>query len=473
MKVVTRIAPSPTGYMHVGNFRTALYNYFYARQQGGEFILRIEDTDRSRYVEGAVEALFHVLKVMGLDFDRTPYVQSERLEIYQMHVQKLIEQGSAYYCFCPKERLEAVRKEQMELKQQTKYDQTCAHLLKEDIAQKLAGNEPYVIRLRIPEGKTTFTDEIRGEITIDNMEIDDQVLMKTDGFPTYHLAVVVDDNDMGVTHVIRAEEWISSVPKHIILYKAFGFNIPKFAHLPLVLNPDKSKLSKRQGDVAVEDYLKKGYLPEALLNFIALLGFNPTADREIYTKEELIRLFDLSKINKSGAVFDLQKLNWVNEQYLKNKTVQELCELVQPFLGNLAQTVNPIFIEKICTIEQERMTTLQDIPNRISEYLERPTYDVKTLVWKKSDVMDTKNQLLAMEKFVFAMAENLFEELSLIESTIKTYIERGGLKTGNVLWPLRVALSGKEHSPSPFELMWILGKEESLKRIKSAINLFA
>lgn len=471
MKVVTRFAPSPTGYLHVGGFRTALYNYFYARQQGGEFILRIEDTDRSRYVEGSIESLINVLKTMGLDIDRTPYIQSDRLEIYQKHIQKLIEQGSAYYCFCTKERLESVRNSQIESKQQTKYDRTCSHLSKEDVEKKMENNEPCVVRLHIPEGKTVFMDEIRGEITIDNSEIDDQVLLKTDGFPTYHLAVVVDDNDMGVTHVIRAEEWISSVPKHIILYKAFGFDIPKFAHLPLVLNPDKSKLSKRQGDVAVEDYLKKGYLPEALLNFIALLGFNPTADREIYTKEELIRLFDLSKINKSGAVFDLQKLNWMNEQYLKKKTIDELCNLAKPFMDEAGLKIDPNLFKKICKIEQERITTLQDIPKRVFEYEHLPEYNVSILTWKKSDSKDALVHLNSIKSLLNSLNMNVWSDISFIESAIKGYIEIGTYQNGNVLWPLRVSLSGMEKSPSPFEYLWILGKEESLRRIDHAIKL--
>ncbi len=472
MNVVTRFAPSPTGFLHVGGLRTALYNYLFAKQQGGEFILRIEDTDQTRLVEGAVESLLRTLSVMHLPIDRTPYVQSQRLDIYKAHVEKLLEQGSAYYCFCTKERLLELRESQQAAKLQTKYDRACLRLSKEEIATHLEKNDAHVVRLLIPEGKTSFIDEIRGEITIDNKEIDDQVLMKTDGFPTYHLAVVVDDNNMGVTHIIRGDEWISSVPKHVILYRAFGFVLPKFAHLPLILNADKSKLSKRQGDVAVEDYLAKGYLPEALLNFIALLGFNPTADREIYTLEELMELFDLSKINKSGAVFDQDKLNWMNGMYLRTKTVDELIELSKPFFQTVNLEIDKSFLEKICQIEKERLVTLADLPERAREYLTLPMYDTSLLTWKKADATDAKLQLLNIQQKISNLPNATFGEISLIEQGIKEYIEQEGLQNGNVLWPLRVALSGFERSPNPFELLWLFGKEESLKRIQQALEKF-
>jgi glutamyl-tRNA synthetase len=471
MNVVTRFAPSPTGYLHVGGLRTALYNYLFAKQQGGKFILRIEDTDQTRLVEGAVEALLKTLEIMHLPIDREPYVQSKRLDIYRAHVEKLLEKGSAYYCFCTKERLDEVRQAQQLAKTQTKYDRTCLHLSKEEIEKKLENHEPHVVRLIIPEGKTTFIDEIRGEITIDNKEIDDQVLLKTDGFPTYHLAVVVDDNDMGVTHVIRAEEWISSVPKHVILYNAFGFALPKFAHIPLVLNPDKSKLSKRQGDVAVEDYLAKGYLPEALMNFVALLGFNPTADREIYTMDELIQLFDLSKINKSGAVFDIDKLNWMNGMYLRTKTTSEIIALAKPFLEKSGVQIDEAFFGRICEIEKERLVVLRDLAERAKEYSETVEYDATLLVWKKADAQDALMHLSAIKEILDGSDTSLFDSRELIESTIKKYIEEGSYQNGNVLWPLRAALSGKEKSPNPFELIWMFGKEESLKRLSHALSL--
>lgn len=471
MNVVTRFAPSPTGYLHVGGLRTAFYSYLYAKQQKGTFILRIEDTDQTRLVPGAVEAMIKTLHTMGLDIDKGPFIQSERLDLYREHAHRLLEKGDAYYCFCTKERLLALREEQQAMKSPMKYDRACLHLSKDDIEKKLAAKEPHVIRLLIPEGKTTFTDEIRGDITIDNKEVDDQVLLKTDGFPTYHLAVVVDDNDMEVTHIIRGDEWISSVPKHVILYNMFGFTIPKFAHLPLILNPDKSKLSKRQGDVAVEDYLAKGYLPEALINFVALLGFNPTADREIYTKDELIELFDLSKINKSGAVFDHAKLDWMNGMYLRTKSATALIALAKPFLEKSHVNIDPAFLERICEIEKDRLITLQDLADRALEYLQLNEYDPAILIWKKADVADAHTHLVSLRALLEHTTENTFTDRALLEASVKKYIEEGSYQNGNVLWPLRATLSGKEKSPNPFELLWIFGKQESLKRIDHAISL--
>ena len=352
MIIKTRFPPSPTGYLHIGSLRTALYNYLFAKKYGGIFLLRIEDTDRERYVEGAVESLIQTLDRVGLICDEGPvlvngvlsekgdygpYTQSNRLDTYQKYAHQLLEQGSAYRCFCSKERLEKLRSDQQLAKLPTKYDRACLRLDSTEVQHRLNNNEPFVIRLLIPEGETTFKDEIRGMITIQNSEIDDQILLKTDGFPTYHLAVVVDDHLMGVTHIIRGEEWISSVPKHVLLYHVLNFPLPSFAHLPLILNPDKSKLSKRQGDVAVEDYLKKGYLPEALINFVALLGFNPSGDREIYTVKELIESFDLTRVNKSGAVFDITKLNWMNKQYIRSLEPKRLMDLAEPFFKGRRQ----------------------------------------------------------------------------------------------------------------------------------------
>ena len=311
MNVHVRFPPSPTGFLHIGGLRTALYDYLYAKKHGGVFVLRIEDTDRERFVEGGTEALITIMGKMGLDYDEGPvlkkgklseigdhgpYIQSLRLDIYEKHAKELLDNGHAYYCFCSSDELKSVRKQQQMMKQPTKYNRHCLKLTEDEVKTKLELNEPHVLRMKIPEGETTFKDIIRGDITIQNTEIDDQVLMKSDGFPTYHLANVVDDHLMEITHVIRGEEWISSTPKHVILYDMFGWDLPEFAHLPLLLNADKSKLSKRQGDVAVEDFLDKGYLPEALLNFVSLLGYNPKGDQEIYTLDELVSLFDLSNL---------------------------------------------------------------------------------------------------------------------------------------------------------------------------------
>ncbi len=419
MKIVTRIAPSPTGYMHIGSLRTALYNYFYAKKHGGKFLLRVEDTDRTRYVEGSVEALIRMFHRMGIVYDEGPFIeqnrlvekgehgpyfQSERLSLYAEYAKKLIEKEGAYYCFCSADRLKEVREIQQAAKQPTKYDRHCKGLSQEEIQSRLQKNEPHVIRLFVPNGSTVFHDEIRGDIQIENSEIDDQVLMKTDGFPTYHLGVVVDDHLMNVTHVIRAEEWISSTPKHIILYQLFGWDLPVYAHLPLILNKDRSKLSKRQGDVAVEDFLDKGYLPEALINYISLLGFNPSGEKEIYTLAELIEGFDLSRVNKSGAIFDVEKLMWVNGEYLKQKTLEELMELVTPFLKKARLEMDEVFLKKIITIEKDRLVTLEKLSESARIYMSVLEYDPALLVWKKSDLVDAKKQLTDIFAFIQSLS---------------------------------------------------------------------
>lgn len=472
MTVKTRFPPSPTGFLHIGSLRTALYNFYFAKKHQGKFLLRIEDTDQTRLVEGAVQALIRTLTRMGIAYDEGPFIQSERLAIYKEHALKLIEKQKAYYCFCSKERLEELRKNQASTKRLSKYDRACLKLSQDEIATRLARNEPSVIRMHIPEGMTTFLDEVHGSVTIDNKEIDDQVLLKTDGFPTYHLAVVVDDHLMGVTHVIRGEEWISSVPKHVMLYEWFGWSLPVFGHLPLILNPDKSKLSKRQGDVSVEDFLDKGYLEEALNNYVSLLGFNPTGDREIYTQKEFIEAFDLKKINKGGAMFDVNKLLWMNEQYLKRMTGSELAQRVRPYL-EATRKVIPARLNRICEVEKTRMSLLSDIAKLIEPYEHLPTYDPSLLVWKKSDAQDATQQLERMKGWIEQASDDLFENVTLIEQALKRYIEDSSSQTGNVLWPLRVALSGKEKSASPFELLWIFGREEALKRVSHALTLSA
>ncbi len=488
MSVRTRFAPSPTGFLHVGGLRTALYNYLLARQQSGTYILRVEDTDRERFVPGAVESLLRMFERVNLLPDEGPrlvdgiveqfgdvgpYVQSERLPIYAEHARRLLDAGAAYVCFCSSERLDGLRKQQEIAKLSTKYDRHCLGLSGEEVLRRLAGGESHVLRLRVPEGKTSFDDVIRGNITIDNSEVDDQVLIKSDGFPTYHMAVVVDDHLMKITHVIRGEEWISSTPKHVILYRLFGWDAPLFAHLPLLLNADKSKLSKRQGDVAVEDYLAKGYLPEALVNFVALLGFNPKGDQEIYTMEELISLFDLSKVNVSGAVFDQAKLNWMNGQYVMKKTAAELVVLVRPFLDTAGKTVDAALLQKICAIEKTRMERLTDIVEIVDAYVSMPAFDSAILVWKKADAADSRANLVGVRDHLSTVDESIWNEIAMVETSIKGYIEAKGLSNGNVLWPTRVALSGRAASPGPFELAWALGKDETIRRLESAITRLA
>lgn len=477
MNIKTRFAPSPTGFLHIGSLRTVLYNYFFAKKHNGTFLLRIEDTDQERYVEGAAESLVKTLHQLNLDYDEGPgrgengpYIQSERLEIYNKFARQLLDSSHAYYCFCSKERLEQLRNQQQIAKQTTKYDRFCCKLSNNEIQKRLLENEPYVVRMKIPDGKTTFYDEIRGDVTIDNNEIDDQVLLKADGFPTYHLAVVVDDHLMGVTHVIRGEEWISSVPKHVLLYQWFGFSLPVYAHLPLILNQDKSKLSKRQDDVAVEDYLTKGFLEEALVNFVYLLGFNPTSNREIYSREELIQYFDLKKINKSGAVFDINKLLWMNSQYIKQLSNEILTERVKSFL---CREVENDILYRICAVEKTRINVLTDINQMLDVYLSQSNYDKELLIWKKSNIKDTVLQLKNILAFLSQSSDSIFEDINLIERMLTVYIKDNGLQNGNVLWPLRVALSGLDKSASPFEFMWVLKKEETLKRIAHAIKIFS
>lgn len=485
MNVRTRFAPSPTGYLHIGGLRTALYNFLLARQTGGSFLLRVEDTDRERYVPGAVEALITTLDRVGLspdegpklennvvvqEGDRGPYIQSERLAIYAEHAKKLIDAGSAYYCFCSSERLGSLRKQQEIAKLPTKYDRACLKLDAMEIERRMSANEPHVVRLKMPDGETSFDDMIRGRITINNAEIDDQVLMKSDGFPTYHMAVVVDDHLMEITHVIRGDEWISSTPKHIELYRLFGWTPPLFAHLPLILNPDKSKLSKRQGDVSVEDFLDKGYLPETLVNFVALLGFNPKADQEIYAVDELVALFNLEKINKSGAVFDVAKLDWMNAQYLMRKTPSELARLARPFVERAGKTVDDALLERICAVETTRLTRLSEVADLVDSYLSLPSYDPQLLVWKKADAADARAQLAGIRNFLDGLAPESWTEVRLIDEAIKGYIGDKGLPNGNVLWPTRVALSGRSASPSPFELAWAFGKTETMLRLQTAID---
>lgn len=485
MEIKTRFAPSPTGYLHIGGLRTAYYNYLFARKNKGKLILRIEDTDQERYVHGSIEALIKTLEQVGINYDEGPYlendkiayrgengpyVQSKRLGLYREFAKQLVESEHAYFCFCSKERLDLVRKQQELAKLPTKYDRHCANLTREQVRAKIEAGDPYVIRLKVPAGETSFNDIIRGTITIKNSEVDDQILLKSDGFPTYHLAVVIDDHLMGISHIIRGEEWLSSTPKHVILYQSFAWELPEFAHLPLILNPDKSKLSKRQGDVAVEDFLAKGYLPEALINFVALLGFNPKDDQEIYSREELEEMFNLKKVNKSGAVFDVQKLNWLNEHYLRTKSENELLELMEPWLKTAPNLPEREVLKKIIVVEKPRLTLLNDILDKLADYQELPDYDPKLLVWKKSNKEDAARQIHGILVFLESLEKEKFASVDLLEAAIKGYIKDNNLDNGCVLWPVRVALSGKSASPSPFELLWIFGAEQGIDRLKKALE---
>ena len=503
-KVRTRFAPSPTGYLHVGGLRTALFAYLFAKHNNGDFVLRVEDTDQARFIEGAIEKLINILNDIGLKYDEGlfvendkivskgshgPYLQSQRKDIYKEHAEKLVSEGHAYYCFCDEKRLEELRKEQEALKQPTRYDRKCRNLSKAEVQENLSKGLGYVIRQAIPiDGQTIVKDLVFKDIVWENKALDDQVLMKSDGFPTYHLAVVVDDHLMQISHVIRGEEWIPSTPKHVLLYKAFGWQAPEFAHLPLLLNKDRSKLSKRQGDVAVEDYLAKGYLKEALINFIALLGWNPKTDQEIFSMQELTEQFDLAKVNKSGSIFDVEKLNWLNNLYIRKISVADLTNLLIPYLtsANLisvtdkkvvaknGKQVSKEFLEAIAKIERERLNALSEIGERVGYFFEQPKYLPEILIWKKSDLNQTKNALKKTLEFLETLPEDVFAGTDL-EAKLKEFIQASGFDNGSVLWPLRVALSGLEKSPSPFEIMAVLhlgyGKFEILQRLESALKM--
>lgn len=503
--VRTRFAPSPTGFVHIGNFRTALFAYLFAKHKKGQFILRIEDTDQNRKMEGAIEVLLRTMQTMGLAFDEGyyiaedgtvkeqgehgPYLQSQRLEIYQKHVQELIQKKNAYYCFCSEERLEELKKEQIALKKPSMYDRLCRSLVAEEVFTKLdnfktAEKNP-VVRFAVPlEGSTTIHDVIYGDVTYEHAVLDDQIIQKSDGFPTYHLAVVVDDHYMEITHVIRGDEWIPSTPKHILLYEAFGWEPTVFAHAPLILNADKSKLSKRQGDVAVEDYLTKGYLPAALINFVAFLGWNPKTEQEIFSLGELVTEFKLSKVNKSPAVFDIHKLDWMNSKYIREKSDSELAELLIPYwkeAGLLSeqmatangQTVTTQYLQAIASLEKERLKKLSEIGERTAYFFNEPEYDASLLVWKKSDASSTKTVLSDLHDLLVQCNENDFTKESL-ESKIKTFIAEKSYDNGSVLWPLRVSMTGLPASPGPFEvtatLALGLGKDKILERLQTAIT---
>ena len=476
-KIITRFAPSPTGFLHVGGLRTALYNYLFAKKNNGQFLLRIEDTDQSRKVPGAVENLLSTLNSVGLNYDnKKPLVQSERLKIYQAHAQKLVDESKAYFCFCAEERLETLRKVQQQKKQPTRYDGKCRHLSAAEIKKLLQAKTPYVIRQKMPARKLIeFTDLVRGKISINSDVLDDQILLKSDGFPTYHLAVVIDDHDMKITHVIRGEEWLPSTPKHLLLYEAFGWLPPKFAHLPLLLNPDKSKLSKRQGDVAAEDYLAKGYLPEAILNFILLLGWNPGTNKEIFSMDEMIKEFSLEKINKAGAIFNLEKLDWLNGCYIRQLKLDDLVALSLRYLL-AAKTITPKTdknkIKAVVALEQERLKKLSDLPELVAYFFKDIKYDPELLVWKKQTRKTTAENLKKIVDFLEHIAESRYNKKDL-ETEIIKFIKQNNLGVGDILWPMRVSLCGQKNSPSPFEIAAVFGKKETLRRINTAIKMLS
>ncbi len=470
-----RFAPSPTGFLHVGGLRTALFNYLFARKNNGTFVLRIEDTDRKRYIPGAQENLINTFKEMGLEYDEGPivggdfgpYIQSERTELYQKYAQELIKKGAAYYCFCTEERLNKLRDEARERNEMVMYDGTCRNLSTEEVQQKLADNVPHVVRLKIPkEGKTVFYDVVRERVEVENALVDDQVIIKSDGFPTYHLANVVDDHLMKISHVIRGEEWLISVPKHIFMYEALGWKAPKFVHLPLLLNPDKSKLSKRQGDVAVEDFLAKGYLPEALINFVAILGWHAKEDRELYSLDELIKAFSLKRISKSGAVFDVEKLNWMNGWYLRNLDLHYIAEKAKSYYKDAGLDISNT--EKFLKIVDNARNRAATIPEMITH---------SEMFYNDLEFSDEHQNIISSEeakKLYTFWIEKLETADDLSEAHIKTLIkettETLGLKGKDLYFPLRLALFGDVHGPDIPMIIDILGKEEAIARLKSVVE---
>ncbi|TAL20309.1 glutamate--tRNA ligase [Patescibacteria group bacterium] len=500
--VRVRFAPSPTGSLHIGNLRTALYNRLFANRHQGTFYIRIEDTDRTRFVPGGTEELLRVLGILGIAHDEGPflvngkikergkygpYIQSARLAIYQKHAAELAERGAAYYCLCTSEELEASRQNAMSRGEPIIYDRRCRRLSDAERKKKISADVPRVIRLAVPEsGQTSFNDTIRGTITFSNRELDDAILLKSDGYPTYHLASVIDDHLMETTHVIRGEEWISSTPKHILLYEAFGWTPPEFAHLPLLLNPDRSKLSKRQADAAVEDYLGRGYLPEALINFVALLGSNPSADREIYSLDELSRLFDLRKINSTGAAVNTEKLNWLNRHYLRLASPKEFLQLSLPYLNTAGLLVagkkagewvgadgrrwRDTELQNMLKLEKERVSALSEVPEAVAYFFKPVKPEAKLLCWKKFSSKETRERLTALNNFL--ARQKVFSD-AVLESATKDWIRAQGWGNGEVLWPMRVALTGREASPSPFEVAAVLDKDATIDRINHAIQLLS
>ena len=483
--VRVRFAPSPTGYLHIGGLRTALYDYLFAKNKGGKYILRIEDTDQSRLVEDSIENLVESLNWSGVVHDEGvfiedgkivergeygPYIQSKRLDIYKEYVQKLLDSGDAYYCFCDKERLDELREHQRENNLMLGYDGHCRDISKDEVEKRISNDEEYVIRLRLPENEDiSFMDMIRGEITMNTKDLDDQVLLKSDGFPTYHLAAIVDDHLMEISHVVRGEEWLPSAPKHAYLFKVFGWEAPTFVHLPTVLNSEKKKLSKRHGDVAVEDFRLKGYLPEALINYLALVGWSPKSNKEFFTKEELVEEFSFERVSKTGGVFDINKLNWVNAHYIREMDLGELTKLAIPFLlesnevseDNIENRYE--WVEALVAILKERVSTLSEIPEKLRTILDNNVeYETeeaeKTIKESQIDVL--------MDAFAeeLDLVEEIDEEFST--TILKKIQKKTGIKGKNLFMPVRIALTGQQHGPDLDKIILVLGKDNILKRIE-------
>ncbi|CEP45119.1 glutamate--tRNA ligase [Paraclostridium sordellii] len=486
MSVRVRFAPSPTGFVHIGSLRTALYNYLFAKRMGGEYILRVEDTDRTRIVDGAIENMLEAMAWAGVNHtegvvlgenkeitqvgEYGPYIQSERLDIYKDYIQQLLDSGKAYYCFCSKERLDEVREKQKEAGETPKYDGNCRNLSKEEVEAKLAAGEEYVIRLKLPENHVIkFTDLVRGETEFNTDELDDQVLIKTDGFPTYHFAVVIDDHLMKITHVIRGEEWISSTPKHVYLYEAFGWEAPTFVHLPNILNKEKKKLSKRHGDVAVEDFKKKGYLPEGLVNYVALVGWSPDDNQELFTMKELEEHFSIERVSKSGGVFDTDKLNWVNQHYIKDASDEYITDLAIPFLIEAGYITEEDaknrydFVKDMVSVVKEKLQYVKEVTEHVNIFfgdkVELETEECREFL-KLEHIPTLIN---ALEEKIGA-ADEINEEV--FKAMLKEIQKEHGIKGKNLFMGTRIILTGQMHGPDLPKSAAVIGKDMCLNRIK-------
>lgn len=475
--VRTRFAPSPTGYMHIGNLRTALYEYLIAKKNNGAFILRIEDTDRERYVEGAVDVIYKTLEMANMKHDEGPdiggnygpYIQSERKNNYIDYAKQLVEKGEAYYCFCTKERLDEIKESTSE--GVPKYDRHCLNLSKEEIANNLNNGVPFVIRQKIKDGTTTFIDEVYGEITVDNKDLEDQILIKSDGLPTYNFANVVDDHLMNITHVVRGSEYLSSTPKYNLLYEAFGWEIPTYVHVPAVMKDAHSKLSKRNGDASFQDLIAKGYLPEAIINYIALLGWAPSNNQEIFTMEELIENFDIAGLSKSPAIFDPQKLDWMNGEYFKKLDEDKFYEMAEETLKNSIKS--NVDLKKIAKMVQTRICKISDIPDMIDFIDNLCKYSPELYTHKKMKTNEENS--LDFLKIIIPELEKTedWSNDSLYQKMVEV-AQNNELKNGQILWPVRTALSGKATTPcGASELAELLGKEESLIRLRKGVELLS
>ncbi len=479
MKIRTRFAPSPTGRMHVGNLRTALYAYLIAKHEGGDFILRIEDTDQERFMEGAVDIIYRTLQKTGLIHDEGPdkdggvgpYVQSERQKsgLYLEYAKKLVEKGEAYYCFCDKERLAGLTRT-VAGKEINVYDKHCLSLSREEVEEKLAAGVPYVIRQNNPtEGETVFHDEIYGDIAVENAELDDMILIKSDGYPTYNFANVVDDHLMGITHVVRGNEYLSSSPKYNRLYEAFGWEVPVYVHCPLITDEAHNKLSKRCGHSSYEDLIEQGFLTEAVVNFVALLGWSPSDNREIFTLEELTEAFDYHHMSKSPAVFDYTKLKWMNGEYIKQMDFDRFYEMAEPFLKDTIK--KPLDLKKIAEMVKTRIEVFPDIPALIDFFEALPQYDPAMYTHKKMKTT-AQSSLEVLRELLPVLEKQEDYSNDALYQTLCDFVAKKGCKNGYVLWPVRTAVSGRQMTPAgATEIMEILGKEESLSRIRAGIEL--